>query len=197
MTGQRVVWTGFVPSPLDLGDLHHAAAESGIAHHVLLAMATPAAPDRDKTAALDAGIAAAADGGLLVVFNESGHLLTIDQRLIELAERPGTTIVVAPLQAKSEPPPYGTRPFLASIAFDPERAARGRWPAINSESWSLVATPRMATLAQQARLAMTDELDKYLSQPFLVAEHILGIPGESVEPAELHSEISKRIGTKA
>jgi F0F1-type ATP synthase beta subunit len=53
----------------------------------------------------------------------------------------------------------------------------------------------MATLAQQARLAMTDELDQYLSQPFRVAEHILGIPGETVEPAELHAEVSKRIGT--
>jgi RNA polymerase sigma factor (sigma-70 family) len=196
ISGQRVVWTGFVPSPLDLGDLHHAVAESGIAGHVVLAMAAPAAPDREKTAALDAGMAAAADGGLLVVFNEIGHLLTVDQRLMELAERPGTTIVVAPLQATSEPPRHGSRPFLASIAFDATRAARGRWPAISSESWSLVATPRMATLAEHARLAMTDELDQYLSQPFHVAEHILGIPGETVESAELHSEVSKRLGTR-
>lgn len=197
ITGQRVVWTGFVPSPLDLGDLHHAIAEGGIADHVLLALATHAAPEREKTAALDAGIAAAAHGGLLVVFNETDHLITVDQRMMELAERPGTTIVVAPLQATTEPPTRGTRPFLASIAFDATRASRGRWPAISSESWSLVATPQMATLAEKARLAMTDELDVYLSQPFHVAEHILGIPGETVEPAELHSEISQRIGTRA
>ncbi len=196
-TGQRVVWTGFVPSPLDLGDLHHAVAESGIADHVLLALAAPAAPEQEQTAALDAGMAAAADGGLLVVFSETGHLLTIDQRLMDLAERPGTTIVVAPLQATTEPPQTNTRPFLASIAFDTARAARHRWPAISSESWSLVATPQMATLAEQARLAMTDELDQYLSQPFHVAEHILGVPGETVEPAELHSEVTKRIGARA
>jgi F0F1-type ATP synthase beta subunit len=55
----------------------------------------------------------------------------------------------------------------------------------------------MATLAQQARLAMTDELDRYLCQPFHVAEHILGIPGETVELVELHCEVSKRIGTRA
>ena len=36
-----------------------------------------------------------------------------------------------------------------------------------------------------------------LCQPFHVAEHILGIPGETVEPAELLSEVSKRIGTTA
>ena len=197
ITGQRVVWTGFVPSPLDLGDLHHAVAESGIANHVLLALAAPAAPDREKTVALDAGIAAAADGGLLVVFNETGHLITVDQRLMELAERPGTTIVVAPLQATTEPPQQGTRPFLASITFDTTRAARGRWPAISPDSWSLVATPQMAVLADQARLAVTDELDQYLCQPFHVAEHILGIPGETVEVAELHSEVAKRIGTRA
>lgn len=197
ITGQRVVWTGFVPSPLDLGDLHHAVAESAIADHVLLALAAPAAPDDEKTAALDAGMAAAADGGLLVVFNETDHLLTIDQRLMDLAERPGTTIVVAPLQATTEPPKRGARPFLASIAFDTARAARGRWPAISSESWSLVATSQMAKLAEHARLAMTDELDQYLSQPFHVAEHILGVPGETVEPVELHSEVTKRIGTTA
>ncbi len=42
---------------------------------------------------------------------------------------------------------------------------------------------------------MTDELDKYLSQRFHIAEHILGVPGETVEVDELHSEVSKRIGT--
>lgn len=197
ITGQRVVWTGFVPSPLDLGDVHHFLAESGIADDVLVALAEHAAPDREKTAALDAGMVAAAHGGLLVVFNETDHLITVDQRLMELAERPGTTIVVAPLHATPEPPKPGTRPFLASIAFDPQRAARGRWPAISSESWSLVATPEMATLAEKARVAMTDELDTYLSQPFHVAEHIIGIPGETVELAELHSEISQRLSTRA
>ncbi len=197
ITGQRVVWTGFVPSPLDLGDLHHVVAESGIADHVLLALSAPAAPDRQKTAALEAGLAAASDGGLLVVFTETGHLLSIDQRLMDLAARPGTTIVVAPLQATTEPPQHGTRPFLASIAFDATRAARGRWPAISSESWSVVATPQMASLAEQARRSITDELDNYLSQPFHVAEHILGVPGETVLPAELHAEVAKRIDTSA
>ena len=127
--------------------------------------------------------------------NETGHLLATDQRLMELAKRPGTTIVVAPLEATSQPPPHGARPFLASIVFDPQRAARGRWPAISSESWSLVAEPEMAALAEQARFAMTDELDQYLSQPFHVAELVLGIPGETVEPDELHAEVARRIGT--
>ena len=194
ITGQSVVWTGFVPSPLDLGDVRHFVAESGIADHVLLALAAPDAPDREKTAALDAGMVAAAQGGLLVVFNETGHRLTVDQRLMELAERPGTTIVVAPLHSTPESPRHGARPFLASIAFDAERAASGRWPAISPESWSLVATPRMAVLAEQARAAMTDELDQYLCQPFHVAEHILGIPGETVEPDELHAEVSALVG---
>ena len=44
---------------------------------------------------------------------------------------------------------------------------------------------------------MTDELDQYLSQPFHVAEHILGIPGETVEPDELHVQVSELIGAKA
>ncbi len=195
ISGQSVVWTGFVPSPLDLGDLRHAVAESGMADNVTLAFAAPTAPDEEQTAALDGGLAAAENGGLLIVFNEIGHLVTIDERLMQLAERPGTTILVAPLQATSQPPQYGTGPFLASIAFDTQRAARGRWPAISSESWSLVASPQMAALAGQARLAMTDELDRYLSQPFHIAEHILGVPGETVEVDELHSEVSKRIGT--
>lgn len=51
----------------------------------------------------------------------------------------------------------------------------------------------MATLADQARLAVTNELDQYLSQPFHVAEHVLGVPGETVEPDELHAEVSKRV----
>ena len=52
----------------------------------------------------------------------------------------------------------------------------------------------MAVLAEQARAAMTDELDQYLCQPFHVAEHILGIPGETVEPDELHAEVSALVG---
>jgi len=191
--GQQVVWTGFVPAPLDLGDLHHAVAEGGIADRVTLALAAPTAPDHEQIAALDVGMTAATDGGLLIVFIETGHFLSVDQRLMELAKRPGTTIVVAPLQATSQPPPHGTRPYLASIAFDKQRAVRGRWPAISSGSWSLVATPEMATLADQARLAMTDDLDEYLSQPFHVAEHVTGVPGETVEPDELHNGITQRI----
>ena len=193
INGQRVVWTGFVPSPLDLGDLHHAIAEGGIADQVTLALAAPTAPDQDQIAALDAGMSAANDGDLLIVFTETGHLLDVDQRLTELAERPGTTIVVAPLQAINEPIRSGTRPFLAAIVFDEQRAARGQWPAISSKSWSLVASPQMATLADQARLAVTNELDQYISQPFHVAEHVLCVPGETVEPDELHAEVSKRV----
>ena len=41
---------------------------------------------------------------------------------------------------------------------------------------------------------MTDELDQYLCQPFHVAEHILGIPGETVEPDELHAEVIALVG---
>ena len=104
ISGQEVVWTGFVPVLLDLGDLRHAVAEGGIADHVTVSLAAPTAPDAEQTAALDAGM----------------------------------------------------------------------------------------TLAEQARLAMTDELDVYLSQPFHVAEHVTGVPGETVEPDELHTEVSKR-----
>ncbi len=183
ISGQSVVWTGFVPSPLDLGDLRHAVAESGMADNVTLAFAAPTAPDEEQTAALDAGLAAAENGGLLIVFNEIGHLVTIDERLMQLAERPGTTILVAPLQATSQPPQYGTGPFLASIAFDTQRAARGRWPAISSESWSLVASPQMAALAGQARLAMTDELDsfsRYAENVFGDVEWLGEVPVEFV-----------------
>lgn len=191
--GPQVVWTGFVQAPTDLGDIHHALAESAIADVVTLAMAAPTAPPQEQLAELDRGIRLAADDALLVVFAESGRLHAIDERLATLTARNGVTLVVAPLDGSVGPPPMMGSPYLASIVFDVERARRRRWPAVGSASWSKASDPVTAALAQRARTGMTDVLDQYLSQPFYIAEHITNRPGEHVPLDLLHQRVAELI----
>jgi hypothetical protein len=185
--GRSVVWTGFVQAPTDLGDVHHALAESDLVEHVLLCMASPAASVEEQVASLDRGIRRARGNALLVVFAESGRLRFVDERLGALAARDGITLVVAPLDGSVEPPRRNGTPYVASVEFDLDRALRQRWPAIGPSSWSKVGDPEVVELAARARASMTDALDAYLSQPFYVAEPATGVPGESV-PLEVLRE---------
>jgi hypothetical protein len=187
--GRRVVWTGFVQAPTDLGDIHHALAESALVDGVELSMASPTAPIDEKRAALDRGIALASDDAFLVVFAETGHLLDVDERLLALASRSAVTLVVAPLDGSVRPPTKAESPYLASITFDIERARRQRWPAVGAESWSKVATPEMAELAERAKREMNDGVDAYLAQPFFVAEPVTGGPGETVPVEALRDRL--------
>jgi hypothetical protein len=184
--GRRVVWTGFVQAPTDLGDVHHGLAETGISDRVTLSMASPSASVDEQVAALDRGIALAGDDAFLVVFAETGRLSAVEERLPTLATRDAVTLVVAPLDGSAAPPRPTGSPYLASIVFDLDRARAGRWPAVGRESWSKVAT---TDLADRARAAHSDELDAYLAQPFFTAEPIIGAPGLSVPLDELHAEV--------
>ncbi len=193
--GERVVWTGFLPRPVDLGDVHHGLADAAISDDVTVALALPTATDEELGAAFHAGVRAADEGGLLVVFTEAGHLHVVDEQMIALASRPGLTIVVGPLEDPPPPPsrPPGGGPYLAAIEFDEQRAARGRWPAISSRSWSTVASPDMAELADRARAHGTDALDRYLSQPFHVTSHITAMAGESTDIDELRARVAELV----
>jgi hypothetical protein len=187
--GRGVVWTGFVQAPTDLGDLAHGLAETGISDLVQLSMASSSATHDEQAAALDRGVALAADGDLLVVFEESGRSSEVETRLGALAGRDGTTIVVGPLDGSIPAPPPAGSPYLASVSFDVERARRGRWPAVGPESWSKVHDGEGAALAAGARAALTDALDAYLAQPFFTAEPFTGVPGASVPVEELRAGV--------
>ena len=189
--GRTVVWTGFVQSPTDLGDVHHALAESDVGDRVTVSMAAPSAPLRAQVSALDEGIHVAQQeaGTLLVVFAETGRLHMIDERLAVLAARDGLTLVVAPLDGSVDPPRPTGSPYLASIVFDVDRARRGQWPAVGAASWSKVGEPAVAALAEAARAHVTDALDEYLAQPFFVAEPFNGRAGEVVAPDELLTSV--------
>jgi hypothetical protein len=160
-----------------------------------VSIAAPTAPPREQLAALDRGISRAGDGALLVVFGETGRLHTIDERLAALAARNGVTLIVGPLDGSVGPPRRNGSPYLASIEFDAERARRRRWPAVGSTSWSRSGDVASAALAERARTGMTDALDEYLAQPFFVAEHVTGRPGELVTPDELHDRVSELVAT--
>jgi len=190
MSGRQVVWTGFVPAPTDLGDLHHVLAQSGLIDTVTVALAPPTASRVAELGAFDHGIRIADANGLVVVFAESGRLVAADERLAALAARDGVTLVVGPLDGSLEPPRPNGSPYLASIVFDADRMKKQRFPTVSSASWSKAGDPEMSALAQRARVGMTDELDEYLSQAFYVAHHVTGQPGESVPVSELRQQVA-------
>jgi hypothetical protein len=193
--GRPVVWTGFAQAPTDLGDVDHGLAESGITDRVLVVLEPPTAPREAQIAALDRGIAAAPDDALLIVLEETGFGSCIEERLPALSMRNGTTLVVAPLDGSAvAPAPTGT-PYLASIAFDVERARRGQWPAIgHQDSWSKAVDAEGASLAAAARAAMDDEvlaiaLHEHLCQPLLITDAVLDVPGEHTSLDELRAGV--------
>jgi RNA polymerase sigma-70 factor (ECF subfamily) len=190
-SGKEVVWTGFVQAPTDLGDVHHALAESALVEHVKLSMASPFESNEGKLAAFERGIHLAGDDAFLVVFAETGQMQAVEERLLALSSRGAVTLIVAPLDGSMPRPRLEGSPYLASITFDVVRARRHRWPAIGAESWSKVVPADTAELADRARRAMTDELDAYLSQPFYVAEPITGMPGETVPVDELRARVTE------
>jgi RNA polymerase sigma-70 factor, ECF subfamily len=183
--GRRVVWTGFVPAPTDLGDVHHGLADTALTDLVQVSLAPPTRPLDIQIAAFDAGIGLAGDDAQLVVFAETGRLHVVEERLLALSARPAPTLVIAPLDGSVTPPTPAGSPYLASIVFDTDRARRRHWPAISPSSWSRVADPDVAALADRARARPTDALDDYLDQPFFVTEHVTGRSGEWVEHDEL------------
>ena len=186
--GRRIVWTGFVQAPTDLGDVHHALAESGMTEIAEVHLASPTASDAEQVAALDRGIAAAGDDAFLVAFAETGRHHLVEERLPALAARDAVTLVVGPLDGSAEPPTPKGSPYLASIQFDIDRARKGRWPAIAAASWSKVADPEIADLADRARANRSDALEDYLSQPFFVAEPFFG-DGEHVPLSQLKHDL--------
>jgi hypothetical protein len=193
--GRYVRWTGFVPRPLDLGDVHHVVAEGGIDRDIAIGLTDHTTADRRRRASFDRALAAFGDDDILVIFTETGFRDAVDERLFELAARKSLTMVVSPID-EPEPPRFGTAPFLASIRFDRERAERGRWPAISADSWSTVGSPSVAELAARARSQMTDDLDQYLCQPFHIAEHVTARPGESISLDELTVEVANRLSSE-
>lgn len=186
--GRRVVWTGFVQAPTDLGDVHHTLAEAGITDLVEVSMADPAATVDEQVAAFDRGIALAGDDAFLVVFAETDRNGAVEERLPALAGRGTVTLVVSPLDGSTPPPKPNGSPYLASIEFDIDRARKGRWPAISRASWSKVADPTMRDLAARARAMESDPLEEYLCQPFYVAEPFLA-PGEWISRDELRDRV--------
>jgi RNA polymerase sigma factor (sigma-70 family) len=190
-SGKEVVWTGFVQAPTDLGDLHHALAESALVDHVKLSMASPFDSNDEKLGALERGIHLAGDHALLVIFAETGHMQAVERLLVALASRRAVTLIVAPLDGSMPRPRMEGSPYLASITFDVVRARRHRWPAIGAESWSKVVPARTAEIADRARRSMTDKLDAYLSQLFYVAEPVTGMAGETVPVDELLARVTE------
>jgi len=186
-----------VQAPTDLGDVHHALAESGLVGTVLLSMASPFGAVDEKLDAFDRGIHLAGDDAFLVVFAETGHMQAVEERLLALSSRSAVTLVVAPLDGSTPPPKIADSPYLASITFDVERAHRQRWPAIGAASWSKVVPAETAVLADRARRSMADELDAYLSQPFYVAESFTGRPGETVAVEALHARVKELLDTSS
>jgi RNA polymerase sigma-70 factor (ECF subfamily) len=184
--GRRVVWTGFVQAPTDLGDVHHGLGETGIGDLVELAMAAPTASAEEQLAAFDRGIRIAGDDAFTVVFAETGHNHLVEERLPALAARDAVTLVVGPLDGSAVPPKLAGSPYIASIEFDVERAVRGQWPAISSTSWSKLAD---AELIELAKVVDDAALHDYLCQPFFVAEPFLA-PGQSIPLDDLRAGIA-------
>jgi len=157
---------------------------------------------------------------IVMVLAGPDHSHDVTVAVAQLVDDPSilTTIVVEPATgagdtaARDRPEGFG-----AQVAFDPWRAARGLWPAVDAMRTTVASYPsaRHEQLAGQARAAIeryaamdphlemnehasyadpalaarAQELHRYLAQPFALWEHQTSLPGESTPYAELLDRI--------
>jgi RNA polymerase sigma factor (sigma-70 family) len=153
---------------------------------------------------------------VVMILSAPGHHHDVTLAVAQLADDPRvlTTIVIEPATSHVVPP-QARRPegFDAQVAFDPWRAVRGLWPAVDAHTTSTGTYPsvRHRRLAEAARSTVeqyrdldpelelsapasypqremavrAQALHRYLAQPFRLWEHVTNRPGESTPYAEL------------
>jgi RNA polymerase sigma factor (sigma-70 family) len=162
-----------------------------------------------------AQVSASRDAKAVLLLSSPDHHADVMMAAAELAADPAvlvTCVVEADLPmylhlspADHLPPRTAAMPegFDAVIAFDPLRAQRGVWPALDPRSTRARQYPsaRHEDLARRARLLLEDlqhgdpeldrnadtpgtELLRYLAQPFVGWEFRTGEPGQSTAMAE-------------
>jgi RNA polymerase sigma factor (sigma-70 family) len=181
---------------------------------------TPEAPNAaERRARFEASVRAVTDAPgdkIVMVLTSPGHQHDVTVAVAQLVDEPSvlTTIVIEPAtrdarDARSHRP----EGFDAQVSFDPWRAARQLWPAVDALETTVDAYPsaRHEHLADTARqvaqryravdphLELRDPscypepvlaeraqaMHRYLAQPFALWEHRTGRPGESTSYNEL------------
>lgn len=177
----RCVLVGFAERTLDVRELEPVLRELGVYGHTTIVLGT-----RDEAGALARTALGLAGDGLLVA----------DEALEPLLRGQGvTTVLFGPHVEPATVPELGDA--QARIVLDAGLAAQRLFPAVDphrSESRTVVSE-RHARLAAEARQALAEgsargeRLQRYLTQPFRVAEPFNGRPGTTVDPAALLDDV--------
>jgi hypothetical protein len=203
-----VLWGGIEPATGDREDLLQDLREQDAQEKVEVLLAPRDASRESRRdllrAVTDRARTHARRGGaLLVLQSDQGFQSDIDALLPTLeaeSEACLTTIVVAPPGAPDRAPVL-RRPYASLAAFDPERARRGQWPALDLRR----STTRLDLPADQQRIV---ELLRaavgagsragracawYLAQPFYTTEPFSSLPGEWAPVAATIGELARII----
>ncbi len=179
-------YIGFDQAHVDSYSIRHGMEECRLSAHIDLAPRNLDASDRRRYFS-DAvsRLGQAASGGLVVFcLIDTGHAHDVEIVLPRLAADPRvkTTVVIEPFAgqyptAKSQPPDG----YQAQVAFDPRRAGRGLYPAIDPLTTTARSYPdeRHRHLAETVRslLAAYDRFDPQLSLPPLPGNDERALPG--------------------
>lgn len=217
---------GFAQGPYDHDGVRHEIKETGVDVKVML---TPA--DKDPTvrrAHFEATLARLDERDdsekFVVCLQAPGHTHDVTVALPGLAANPSvlTTVVVAPFTG-TYPPVAAVVPegYDGQVAFDPRRARRRLWPAIDPAktmsrsypsrrhhdlasaarqilvdytAWDpTLERPDPAGLAEPINAAAGQHLLDYLAQPFYVAEPVTSKPGEHTAVPDLLDEVQRSL----
>jgi RNA polymerase sigma factor (sigma-70 family) len=210
-------FVGFAVGPYNERNAAHAVKEAGIAAHLRYAPPDLDAAGRRSVFAAALDEVAASPGEKLVICQSApGHAHDVMIALPGLACDPNVlaTIVVEPYVVAPEiktRPPEG---FTAQVAFDPARAKRQLWPAIDPRTTISRSYPseRHARLANGAREALTKyqqqdpdlaldgrddiatrDFVTYFTQPFRLWEPFSSRPGERTPYDTLLDEVEAQV----
>jgi RNA polymerase sigma factor (sigma-70 family) len=202
---------GFEIGPFGDAGARHALLEAGMTGTVRYAPGNDATTRRRAFADALGELASSAGPKVVVCQDAPGHAHDVLVALPGLAADPTvvTTIVVEPhvgASVAAQAPPEG---FTSQVTFDPARAARQRWPAVDprttiarrypSERHERLATTARDVLAEHqahdgelaAPTGVVADLLAYFVQPFRLWEPFSSRPGETTGYATLLDEVER------
>jgi RNA polymerase sigma factor (sigma-70 family) len=201
------LWIGFPGPAVDAHIVTNTAAELGTADLVgtVLVDADEEHDRREQFAATVATLShRSSEPTLLVIADAPGHHHDVEAALPYLSSSPGVSAcIVVDVTPNGDPGAVSTDPYDTHIVLSRERYDQGILPAIEPIlSWSrLPLDSQSESVLRQAREVLSrapddparHELDRFLTQPFVVAQPFTAAPADAGQPLDALIEGLARI----
>ncbi len=191
----------------DVADFANMWRDVGLDKRVASSLVERGASDESRRATIERALASLEGSAGVMVLDATAiagdddptWLLEMQRRVAKIS----TILVLEVLGADDSPRPELAAVSVARLRFSPELARRDIWPALDPvlSASDLVVAGEHTEVLDAARTALTcagdarDRIERYLSQPFFVAEIWSGLMGVRVDAADAVADVRRLLET--